>query len=203
MKFVYKNISKKSESLLKEKGSKFYAYAFPVNSEEEIINELNILKKEHAQATHICYAYKLGLNQIKYRYNDDGEPSNSAGAPIYGQINSFELTNIFIAVVRYYGGTKLGVGGLIQAYRLAAKEAIEKVKIIEITLKSEFTIEFEYVDLPQIMTLLKQEKIEIIHQNSNENCMYTLIIENQKIETFKDSISKIKGVKILKEDIKS
>jgi uncharacterized YigZ family protein len=203
MKFVYKNISKKSESLVKEKGSKFYAFAFPVNSEEEIINELNILKKEHAQATHICYAYKLGLNLIKYRYNDDGEPSNSAGAPIYGQINSFELTNILIAVIRYYGGTKLGVGGLIQAYRQAAKEAVENVKIIEIALKSELTIQFEYTELPQLMTLIKQEKIEIIQQNSTENCNYKLLIENQKIETFKDSISKIKGVKILKEDIKS
>jgi uncharacterized YigZ family protein len=198
---IYKNISKKSESLIKEKGSKFFGFASPVYSEKDILQELENIRKIHHQATHVCYAYKLGVNHVKYRYNDDGEPSNSAGAPIFGQINSFEITNCLIAVVRYYGGTKLGVGGLIQAYRLAAKEALEQNTIIAYALKSQFTLEFEYEDLPKLMSIFKQQKIEIINQKSTETCEYTLSIENEKITGFKESISKIISLKIKNEII--
>ena len=110
------------EVLHKDRNSKFYGYAFPVTSEDEIKTCLDQLKKKHYQAGHFCYAWQLGMTYDSYRYNDDGEPSNSAGAPIYGQLQSFDLTNVFVVVVRYFGGTKLGVGGLIQAYRTTAQQ---------------------------------------------------------------------------------
>ena len=129
---TYKTIEFPSEEILfKEKGSKFFGYAFPVTTEEAIKEHLEILKKQHHTARHWCYAWQLGKSYELYRANDDGEPSNSAGMPIYGQLQSFELTNILLVVVRYFGGTKLGVGGLIQAYKTTAQWALEASEIIE------------------------------------------------------------------------
>ena len=130
---MYKTIAANSEGIYKEKGSKFIAIASPVYSEDEFKTFLNQVKKDYHDARHHCYAFKIGLTDNEYRYNDDGEPNNSAGAPIYGQIQSFNVTNIAIVVVRYFGGTKLGVGGLITAYKEAAKDALQNIKIVNRT----------------------------------------------------------------------
>lgn len=202
MKFIFKTLNKIGESQVKEKGSKFFGLAIPVDSEDGIKSELLKLKKNHSQATHICYAYKLGLNEVKFRANDDGEPSNSAGAPILGQLNSFELTNVFIAVIRYYGGTKLGVGGLISAYKNAAKEAIENSQIIEKELISVFELKFSYDLLPDIMKQIKKYQLKIQEQELNENCKIKLAIGNSKKVKVLSSIVEFKGLefKLLKEE---
>ena len=135
---LYKTITKPAEGeLFKDKNSKFYGYAFHVTNEEQVKTHLEALKKEHYSARHWCYAYQIGTETISYRANDDGEPNNSAGMPIYGQIQSFEVTNIVIIVVRYFGGVKLGVGGLINAYRTGAKLALESAEIIKKTINTE------------------------------------------------------------------
>src|SRR5690606_187361 len=138
------------EVLFKEKGSKFLGYAFPVTSEEQVKTHLEELKKQHHSARHWCYAWQMGKNYDSYRANDDGEPSNSAGMPIYGQIQSFELTNVLVVVVRYFGGVKLGVGGLIQAYKTSAQLALEASEIIEKTIDAEYIVQCEYKDLNKV-----------------------------------------------------
>lgn len=156
---------------MKEKNSKFFGYAFPVTQEEEIKNHLDILRKKHHGAVHFCYAFQIGTEKVQFRANDDGEPSNSAGAPIYGQIQSFELTNILVVVVRFFGGTKLGVGGLISAYKIAAQMALENSEIIEKTINEHFIITFEYKNMNKVMRVIKEQKLEIISQNMKENCI--------------------------------
>ena len=145
---TYKTIIKASEEVLfKDKNSKFFGYAFPVNSEEDIKYSIELLKKQHHSARHWCYAYQLGTEKISYRTNDDGEPNNSAGMPIYGQIQSFDVTNILVVIVRYFGGVKLGVGGLINAYKTSAQLALEKAKIIEKTINIKYLIKFDYKNM--------------------------------------------------------
>ena len=142
---TYKTLIKPSaEVLFKERGSKFFGYAYPVKNEEEIKQYLDELKKQHHTARHFCYAWQLGNNYEHYRANDDGEPSNSAGMPIYGQLQSFNITNCLVVVVRYFGGTKLGVGGLIQAYKTTAQLALEASKIVEKTIDDVFLVKFDY-----------------------------------------------------------
>lgn len=167
-KIEFKTVANISEGLYKEKGSKFIAYCIPFDKEESLKAELNNIKKIHPQARHICYAYKVGVTIIKTRTNDDGEPNNSAGIPILGQINSFNITNVLIAVVRYFGGTKLGVGGLVTAYKTAAKEAVLTNTIVTEVLKSMFEIEFSYLQLQQIMKLLKSNGAKIIFIDQSE-----------------------------------
>jgi uncharacterized YigZ family protein len=179
-KIEFKTVSKISEGSFKEKGSKFIAYCIPFIEEESLKTELNNIKKIHPQARHICYAYKIGVTKVKTRANDDGEPNNSAGTPILGQINSFNITNVLIAVVRYFGGTKLGVGGLVTAYKTAAKEAILTNTITTEVLKSTFDIEFSYLHLQQIMRLLKANgaKIISIDQNNMDRNLLQFEIEH-------------------------
>ncbi|HQW69201.1 MAG TPA: YigZ family protein, partial [Flavobacterium sp.] len=157
---TYKTIEKPSEEILfKEKNSKFYGYAFPVTSEEEIKNHLDSLRKQHHGAVHFCYAFQLGTDKIQYRANDDGEPSNSAGMPIYGQIQSFGITNVLVVVVRFFGGVKLGVGGLISAYRTAAQMALEESQIIEKTIDVSFEISFDYKNMNKVMRVIKEKNL--------------------------------------------
>ena len=145
---TYKTITKPSpEVLFKDRGSKFFGYAFPVISEEEIKTNIEQLKKDHYNARHWCYAWQLGKEYENYRANDDGEPSNSAGVPIYGQLQSFNVTNILVVIVRYFGGTKLGVGGLIQAYKATTKQALEASIIVEKTIDELFNLKFEYAEM--------------------------------------------------------
>ena len=168
---TYKTLAFPSEEiLLKEKNSKFFGYAFPVATEEEIKNHLDVLRKQHHGAVHFCYAFQLGTDKIMFRANDDGEPSNSAGAPIYGQIQSFGVTNVLVVVVRFFGGIKLGVGGLISAYKTAAQMALEGSEIIEKTIDIHYLISFDYKNMNKVMRVIKEKNLEIIAQKLNESC---------------------------------
>jgi uncharacterized YigZ family protein len=176
---TYKTIAFASEEILyKEKNSKFFGYAFPVTNEEEIKNHLEQLKKQHYGAVHNCYAFQIGTENIQYRANDDGEPSNTAGTPIYGQIQSFGLTNILVVVVRYFGGVKLGVGGLITAYRTAAQMALEASEIIEKTINVTYSITFDYKNMNKVMRVIKEKNIEIETQKMDLGC--EIIISTRK-----------------------
>lgn len=168
---IYKTIAEPSpEVLYKEKGSKFLGYAFPVTTEDEIKVHIEELRKQHHSARHWCYAWQLGKNYEHYRANDDGEPSNSAGMPIYGQIQSFELTNVLVVIVRYFGGTKLGVGGLIQAYKTAAQMALEESKILSLTINDVFVLKFEYPEMNTVMRIIKDESLKIVDQKLELDC---------------------------------
>jgi uncharacterized YigZ family protein len=160
----YLSIAKISEGFYKEKGSKFYAFAVPCKTEEEVKSFIQAKRKEHHQAVHVCSAFRLGSDKKLYRASDDGEPSNSAGPPILGQIQSFDVSNILIAVVRYYGGTNLGVGGLITAYRSAAKDAMEQAEIIECEEEVVWELQFSYADMPHVMKSLKAHPCTILKQ---------------------------------------
>lgn len=166
----YLTLAKKSESLYKEKGSKFIGYAVPCYSEEEAKELLQEWREQHPQSRHLCYAYRLGVKKDVYRANDDGEPSNSAGAPILGQIKSYELTNVLIGVIRYFGGTKLGVGGLITAYKTAAKEAIELNSIVTQEIFEWVKVEFTYAVMPEVMNFLKRNNLEMIEHQFEMEC---------------------------------
>jgi uncharacterized YigZ family protein len=176
---TYKTISNASpEVLFKEKNSKFYGYAFPISSEPEVKIIIEQLKKVHISARHWCYAYQIGTTHIQYRANDDGEPNNSAGMPIYGQIQSYCLTNVLVVVVRYFGGVKLGVGGLISAYREGAKLALEASDVIEKTIDVYFKITFDYKNMNKVMRVIKEKNLSIVSQKLEENC--NLIISTRK-----------------------
>lgn len=174
---TYKTIKAQSEGTYKEKGSKFIGYAVACYDEEEAKSYLNEWRKAHHQARHLCYAYRFGLNKDVYRVNDDGEPSNSAGAPILGQIQSADLTNVLIGVIRYFGGTKLGVGGLVQAYKTAAKDAIQAGEIIEKKVWKHFQLQFDYETMPNLMFFLKSKQIEIEKQIFESDCILKIGIE--------------------------
>ncbi|WP_411031009.1 IMPACT family protein [Spongiimicrobium sp. 3-5] len=168
-----------SEVILKERKSKFYAYAFPLTSEDQVKEIINTLRKKHYTANHVCYAWQLGVENPRYRANDDGEPNNSAGMPIYGQIQAYGLTNVLIAVVRIFGGVKLGIGGLISAYRGSAKMAIEASDIVTLTLKVAIRITFEYALMDKVMRIIKQYGLEIATQQLEVRCDYSLLVRKQ------------------------
>ncbi|MES2812093.1 MAG: YigZ family protein [Bacteroidota bacterium] len=193
----YKTISETSpEVLYKEKNSKFFGYAFPIVSEEEVKVHIEQLKKEHFSARHWCYAYQIGTTKIQYRANDDGEPNNSAGMPIYGQIQSFDLTNILVVVVRYFGGVKLGVGGLISAYREAAKMAIESATIIEKTIDVHFAITFDYKNMNKVMRIIKEKNLNIVSQVMNESCQIEIATRKKNAEVVLDIFTNLFEVQI-------
>ena len=165
IKDTYTTIAKATEEILfKEKSSKFFGYAFPIQSEEEVKPIIEQLRKLHPNAVHYCYAYQIGTEKISYRANDDGEPSNTAGAPIYGQIQSFGLTNVLLVVVRIFGGIKLGVGGLISAYKTTAQLVLEEAEIIEKTIDISFLISFDYKNMNKVMRVIKEKKLDIVTQ---------------------------------------
>lgn len=184
---TYKTIAFPSEEILfKEKNSKFFGYAYPVTSEEEIKNHLDLLRKKHYGAVHFCYAYQIGTDKIQFRANDDGEPSNTAGAPIYGQIQSFGLTNILVVVVRFFGGIKLGVGGLISAYRTSAQMALEFSEIIERTIDVHYIVSFDYKNINKVMRVIKEKNLEIITQKMNESCEIEIATRKKNAEIIFD-----------------
>lgn len=192
MKDTYNTISISSEeSLFKEKSSKFFGYAFPIEREEEVKPIIEILKKKHPHAVHYCYAYQVGTETIQYRANDDGEPSNTAGAPIYGQIQSFGITNVLVVVVRIYGGIKLGVGGLISAYRTSAQITLESCEVIEKTIDVSFQISFDYKNMNKVMRVIKEKKIEITAQEMEINEETNLPIGTFIIKTRKKNAEMI------------
>jgi len=180
---TFKTIASPStEIIFKEKNSKFLGYAFPVSSEEEIKSHLEKLRKQHFGAGHFCYAFQLGMDTLYYRANDDGEPNNSAGIPIYGQIQSFGLTNILVVVVRFFGGVKLGVGGLISAYKTAAQMAIEKSEIIEKTIDIHFLVSFDYKNMNKVMRIIKEKNLVIITQKMGESCQIEFATRKKNAE---------------------
>tara|TARA_R110002020_G_scaffold64851_1_gene171647 strand:- start:1124 stop:1765 length:642 start_codon:yes stop_codon:yes gene_type:complete len=180
---TYKTILKPSEEVLfKEKGSKFFGYAFPVISEEDVKERLDNLKKTHHSARHWCYAWQLGKSYEHYRANDDGEPSNSAGMPIYGQLQSFDVTNALVVVVRYFGGTKLGVGGLIQAYKTTAQMALETCKIVERTINETFLLKFEYPEMNTVMRIIKDEDLNLVNQKMELSCEFEIAVRKKDAE---------------------
>ena len=185
MENTFRTISASSQYLLKEKQSKFFGYAFPVSEIEEVKISIEQLKKTHHTARHFCYAYQIGISTIVYRVNDDGEPRNSAGIPIYGQIHSFKLTNILIVVVRYFGGTKLGVGGLVSAYKECAKLTIEANKIITKDIIVPIQIKFDYSLMNTVMRIVKEYNLEISKQDMSVKCVFDILTtkENNAIVT--------------------
>ncbi len=193
----YHTLNAPSESLYKEKGSKFFGYAFPVYSEEDVKEKLEEIRKVHNAARHHCYGYRLGVGaEERYRANDDGEPSNSAGKPIYGQLLSAEITNVLIIVVRYFGGTKLGVGGLISAYKIAAKEAIDAGKIVEQEIMNYYKINFEYPEMSEVMNFVKQQKLDVISQVFETSCEISFRISLKKSPSISTYFEEMEGVEI-------
>lgn len=177
---VYKTILIPSEeTLFKEKGSKFFGYTFPVLTEDDVKECLDELRKKHHSARHFCYAYQLGIEKIKFRVNDDGEPNNSAGLPIYGQIQSFEVTNVLIVSVRYFGGTKLGVGGLISAYKTSAQMALQASDILEKTINIDYRLTFNYDLMNAVMRVVKERNLNIIAQKLELNCEYIISVRKK------------------------
>jgi uncharacterized YigZ family protein len=194
---TYKTIAQPTEpSLYKEKNSKFFGYAFPVINEEEVKMHLDTLRKQNPGAVHFCYAYQIGAEVPYFRANDDGEPSNTAGMPIYGQIQSFGLTNILIVVVRYYGGTKLGVGGLIAAYRITAQMVLEQAGILEKTIDVHLQIEFEYKNLNKVMRVIKEKKLQIASQNMELKCDVEVIVRKKIAAQILQIFDGMFGIKI-------
>ncbi len=181
---TYKTIAFASEEILfKEKNSKFFGYAFPLYSEEQLKALIEPLRKKHFNAVHFCYAYQIGTEKITFRANDDGEPSNSAGMPIYGQIQSHELTNILIVVVRFFGGTKLGVGGLIAAYKTAAQMAIDASNVIEKTIDIHYLISFDYKNMNKVMRVIKEKNLHIIEQKMENDCEIEIATRKKNAQT--------------------
>jgi uncharacterized YigZ family protein len=186
------------EILYKEKNSKFYGYAFPVTSEEEIKIHLEQLRKQHYGAVHFCYAFQLGTDTVYYRANDDGEPSNSGGMPIYGQIQSFGLTNVLVIVVRFFGGVKLGVGGLISAYRTAAQLVLQEAEIVEKTIDIYYKVSFDYKNMNKVMRIIKENNLEIVAQRMNESCEIDLATRKKNAEKIFDIFNHLFEIEIEK-----
>lgn len=197
--YSYKTIASTSEGMYKEKGSKFIGYAYPISSVNQVKALIEELKKEHNSARHFCYAYRIGVGQKEqYRYNDDGEPNNSAGKPIYGQILSNELTNVLVVVVRYFGGTKLGVGGLISAYRVGAKEALEANKIIEKEITKPLTILFGYNNMSEVMSIINKNELVIINQKLEIDCEIKCGVLLSQYESVLNQFQLVHGIKLKK-----
>lgn len=192
----YKTIAAPSEGYYKEKGSKFTGFAIPVFSDEEFKEHLARIKKEHPHSGHYCYGLRIGADHKLYRYSDDGEPSSTAGKPIFGQIQSYELTNIMIVVIRYFGGTKLGVGGLITAYRAAARAALENAKIINRTVDNIYQIQFGYAIMSDVMNFIKRNNLEITSQVLEEIGTIQFRIRQSEAENKIEQFENIEGLKV-------
>ena len=193
---TYKTITQESSGLYKEKGSKFIALAYPVSNEDEVKEILAELKKEYYNARHHCYAYVLNPDKSAWRVNDDGEPSGTGGRPIHGQIQSFDLTNILIVVVRYFGGTKLGVSGLINAYKAAAQDALSQAEIIEKTVNEVYKLEFPYEEMNDVMRIIKDENIDILDNQYDEACIITYSIRKNEADRIKFRFMKTNVIQV-------
>ncbi|MCM0340318.1 YigZ family protein [Bacteroides fragilis] len=194
---TYKTITEVSEGTYTEKRSKFIAIALPVRTLEEIKNHLETYQKKYYDARHVCYAYMLGHERKNFRANDNGEPSGTAGKPILGQINSNELTDILIIVVRYFGGIKLGTSGLIVAYKAAAAEAIAAATVVEKTVDEEVTLLFEYPFMNDVMRIVKEEEPEILSQSYDMDCSMTLRIRQSAMPRLRSRLEKVETARIL------
>jgi uncharacterized YigZ family protein len=198
MEDTYNTIEVQSEGYFKDKGSKFYSFAFPVHSEEEIKERISALKKEHHSARHHCYAWRLGTEEITFRANDDGEPSSTAGKPILGQLVSYNVTNILVVVVRYFGGTLLGVSGLINAYRTAAAEALKNAEIITKTMERKYELHFQYNVLNDVMNIIKQENLNVVNTKFEVDCRLTFSVRKSDANKAEETFRNFYGVDIKK-----
>jgi len=197
LKDTYRTLDFPSEEILyKEKNSKFFGYAFPISSEDEAKTILESLRKQHSSAGHCCYAFQIGNDKIQFRANDDGEPSNSAGMPIYGQIQSFDVTNILVAVVRYFGGVKLGVGGLISAYKISAQMALEASEIVEKTIDIHYNIKFDYKNMNKVMRVIKEKNLDIVSQKMEMSCEIEIKTRKKNAEMIFDIFSNLYEIDI-------
>ena len=194
---LFKTIAAPSEGTYTEKRSKFLAFAFPVSTAEEVKTLVDAHTKKYYDARHVCYAYMLGHERLVFRANDNGEPSGTAGKPILGQINSNELTDILIIVVRYFGGVKLGTSGLIQAYKAAAAEAIAAATIVEKTVDEQITVAFEYTLMNQVMRVVKEVEPAILSQTFDNDCQMTLAIRASVMPILHDRLAKIEGLRFV------
>ena len=192
---MFLTIQKEGHSIYKDKGSKFLAQATSCISENQAKEIIADLRKQNPGCVHVCYAYRLGSDKRKYKYSDDGEPSNSAGAPIFGQIKSFDLTNVLITVVRYYGGTNLGVGGLIQAYKTASKQAVEDAETVLDEDRKNIKINFSYDNLHLVMNEIKSSNCQVIEKKLEADCQIKLSIPVSNLELI-EKLSRIKNVTI-------
>jgi uncharacterized YigZ family protein len=192
---TYKTIKSSSEGIYKEKGSRFVSIAIPVSNQEVIKTNIDQIRKEHHLARHHCFAYMLGQERLTWRVSDDGEPSGTAGRPILGQINSYGLTNILVVVSRYFGGTLLGVSGLINAYRTAAESAITNVEIIERTIQEFYEITYPYLSMNDVMRILKEEDIDQTDQSFELECSIKLNFRASARDKILNRLSRIEGLK--------
>ncbi|MCE5330690.1 MAG: YigZ family protein [Bacteroidales bacterium] len=193
---TYKTIAASTEGIYKEKGSKFLSFAIPVHDVEEVKEIVKDYRRQFYDARHVCYAYMLGAERKNWRANDDGEPAGTAGRPIIGQINSRELTNILVIVVRYFGGILLGTGGLVSAYKEAAADALNRAEIIEKTVDEMISINFDYVMINDVMRVIKETNPHIIHQTFDNQCTMQLSIHKQDAPVFLSKLEKITGLTI-------
>ncbi|MGB5698775.1 IMPACT family protein [Muriicola sp.] len=192
---IYKTIKTATTGVLfKDRNSKFLGYAYPVQQETDIKQLLDTLRTEHSGANHVCYAWQLGVGETSYRVNDDGEPSHSAGTPIYGQIQAFELTNILVAVVRYFGGTKLGVGGLVSAYRTTAQMTLTESKVVRKKLMATLFLEFEYVSMNKVMRIVKKHSLRVVSQTMDMKCKICLSLPKSDFQKIKGKFEAIQEV---------
>ena len=192
---TYKTIALPSQGIYKEKGSRFVSYAFPVFYQEEIKPILDKIRKEHHEARHHCFAYMLGQERVTWRVNDDGEPSGTAGRPILGQINSYELTNIIIIVSRYFGGTLLGVSGLINAYRSASRDALLNAELTEKTVNEYYEVSFPYIYINDVMRIFKEENIGLSEQSFEMECRILINFRVSVKEKVTKRLERIDGLK--------
>lgn len=192
---TYLTINRSSEGIFRDKGSKFIAYAYPFRNETELKVVISELKSLHPKARHHCWAYRLTPDRTVFRVNDDGEPSGSAGRPILNVLLSKELTNILVVVVRYFGGTLLGVPGLINAYKTATQEALSDIEIVEKTVNDIYLIEFEYLQMNDIMRVVKEENIKVLEQQFDNNCVIKVEMRQLQSKTVVGKLDKIEGAK--------
>ena len=193
---TYKTITGSAEGLFKDKGSKFFAYAYPIEDESEVKDLVDQLKKEHFKAVHHCYAYRLGQDRTSFRVNDDGEPSGSAGKPILNVLLSKDITNILVVVVRYFGGTLLGVPGLINAYKTATQEALAEAEIIEKTVNEIYEVRFEFVQMNDVMKVVKEFGLKVKNQLFDNQCTLQLEFRRNMTNQIIGKLEKIEPIEI-------
>jgi len=191
---TYRTIEKPSEGIFRDRGSKFLAFAYPVNNETELKVNLTQLRSEHPKANHHCWAMRLTPDRSILRINDDGEPSGTAGRPILNTLLSHDLTNLVVVVVRYFGGTLLGVPGLINAYKMATEEALKQAVIVQKTVNDVYTIEFDYLQMNDVMRIIKEDGLEIISQNFDNECSIQVSIRKMQVNQTLGKLSKLNGV---------
>ncbi|HRO42633.1 MAG TPA: YigZ family protein [Flavipsychrobacter sp.] len=197
--FKYRTITQPTTGDFRDRGSKFFAFAYPVNNAEQVKDFLKALKKEHAKAVHHCYAYRIGTDGTRYRANDDGEPSGSAGKPILGQIDSAGLTNVLVVVVRYFGGSLLGVPGLINAYKTATEDALQKAEVAEKWIEEIVTLSFDYPVMGEVMYLLRQSEATIYKQDLQLFCNVKAGIPKKHATVYLQKLSELRGVKFTRD----